>query len=223
MAVEKRRGCGYRKVGGLYLCGGGIGMTCDRLPLPIEPCPVCAERPRFTRSFESIYALQLFGTHEWGCNCPESCPVCRPPNRGYLMWVGEEYTPESFILEGEEMGVSKKIPALPVDLKLREDWVFLAYAKLIPRKGKNMLLPFGGEESTRYGFQPGIFYAFRPQRLEMIVTESQAKDEERMKMLRRKHIHPIVVPDDDQDHNPRAKKKEGDDGDSESGEDAGGS
>jgi len=27
MAVEARRGCGYRKVGGLYLCSGGRGVA----------------------------------------------------------------------------------------------------------------------------------------------------------------------------------------------------
>ena len=32
MAIEAPRGCGYRKVGGLYMCGGGIPIHCDRLP-----------------------------------------------------------------------------------------------------------------------------------------------------------------------------------------------
>lgn len=30
MACEPKRGCGYRKVGGIYLVGGGIGVPCDR-------------------------------------------------------------------------------------------------------------------------------------------------------------------------------------------------
>ena len=33
MAVEAKRGCGFRKVGGLYLVGGGFGIPCDRLPI----------------------------------------------------------------------------------------------------------------------------------------------------------------------------------------------
>ena len=37
MAVEAARSCGYRKVGGLYLVGGGsIIRQCDRLPYKIE-------------------------------------------------------------------------------------------------------------------------------------------------------------------------------------------
>ena len=31
MASEPKRGCGYRKIGGTYLVGGGIGIPCDRL------------------------------------------------------------------------------------------------------------------------------------------------------------------------------------------------
>src|SRR5260370_22228167 len=41
MAVEAKRGCGYRKAGGLYLVGGGIGLPCDRLPYEIHECPCC--------------------------------------------------------------------------------------------------------------------------------------------------------------------------------------
>ena len=211
MAVEKKRGCGYRKVGGLYLCGSGIPTTCDRLPLPLEPCPTCAERPRFTRSIERIAPRHLWSVHQPPCSCPagENCPACWPPATGWLMWVGEDYTPESFIREALDMGVSKKIPALPIALKLRQDWIFLAYQKLIPKKGKDMLLPFGGEESTRHGFQPGVFYVYRPQRLELIVTASQAQDVDKMRELKRKNIHPVIVPDDDPDHQAQQRGRQG--------------
>ena len=33
MAIEGKRGCGYRKVNALYLCGGCLDTPCDRLPL----------------------------------------------------------------------------------------------------------------------------------------------------------------------------------------------
>ena len=32
MAVEKKRGCGYRKIGGMYLCGMGLSVGSDRIP-----------------------------------------------------------------------------------------------------------------------------------------------------------------------------------------------
>lgn len=35
MAVEARRGCGYRKAGGLYLVASGMGSPCHRLPIPL--------------------------------------------------------------------------------------------------------------------------------------------------------------------------------------------
>lgn len=34
MASETKRGCGYRKVGGMYLVGDYIRVPCDRLPFP---------------------------------------------------------------------------------------------------------------------------------------------------------------------------------------------
>jgi len=36
MAVEAKRGCGYRKVGGLYIVSGGQGISCHRLPMNIH-------------------------------------------------------------------------------------------------------------------------------------------------------------------------------------------
>ena len=40
MAVEAARGCGWRKVGGLYLCSPpGIHVQCDRLPYDLKVCP----------------------------------------------------------------------------------------------------------------------------------------------------------------------------------------
>jgi len=42
MAVEPKRGCGYRKIGGLCLVSGGGGMPCDRLPMVLDVCPACS-------------------------------------------------------------------------------------------------------------------------------------------------------------------------------------
>jgi hypothetical protein len=46
----------------------------------------------------------------------------------------------------------------------------------------------------------GVFQIFKSTRIEKIVTESQADDEEAMAKLARAGITPIVVPDDDRDH-----------------------
>jgi len=35
MAIEPIRGCGFRKVHGLYLVGDAVGLPCDRMPFRI--------------------------------------------------------------------------------------------------------------------------------------------------------------------------------------------
>jgi len=210
MAVEGKRGCGYRKVGGLYLVGGGMSVFCDRLPLKIPVCKTCGEHPRFSRNIAKISPLRLWGHHLTECKDSAFDPICFPPEQAYLMWVGSEYTPQSFIAESSAMGISKRIPAIPADLKVGEDWVFLAFQKLIPTGKKAFLLPFDDPEDLKgkKGFEPGVFFAFRPTRLEMIVTQSQSQDAEKMKLLTDKGIEPVIVPDDDPDHAPRKRREE---------------
>ena len=42
MAVEQKRGCGYRKVGGLYMVTDPGTLTlCDRMTIKLEPCEHC--------------------------------------------------------------------------------------------------------------------------------------------------------------------------------------
>lgn len=60
MAVEHRRGCGHRKIGGTYLEGDpGPGYLCGRLPLAVKPCPLCDQRPAFTRGLQRVTPLNL--------------------------------------------------------------------------------------------------------------------------------------------------------------------
>ena len=47
---------------------------------------------------------------------------------------------------------------------------------------------------------PGIFLVFKPQRIEQIVTEAQSRDTEFIDGLAKRGITPVVVPDDDPDH-----------------------
>jgi hypothetical protein len=84
MAIEASRGCGYRKVGGLYLVGSGLTVACDRLPLEITTCPVCDCGIKFTRAPTKINAAKLWGKHiisvMGGCSCKALCYVCQPPD-----------------------------------------------------------------------------------------------------------------------------------------------
>ncbi len=192
MAIEPKRGCGYRKVGGLYLCGSGIQVECDRLPFPIEYCPTCGAGIKFTRGFTWIDWDEFVGYHE---DCKDEysmCYMCAPnihPQPYGLLWVGESfYSPESFIKEAIEMGVSKRIPFIPKELKLGETVVLLAHKKAITTPS------FEG-----VGEIPGVFYAFKPQAIEMLVYEAELTDEKEEK-LEKRGITPISVPDNDLDH-----------------------
>ena len=219
MTIEARRACGYRRVGGLYLVGGGLGVVCDRLPLPIIPCDVCGEEPRFHRGISHINPMRLWDDHSLspeGPLClditrmakhgtPTGDPICSTPTSAYLMWVGTEYTPDSFITEARKLGVSKRIPHLPDGFSVGTDWVFLAYLHLIPPIGAQ--LPLESDQDSHRGYKPGVFYAFRPERVEKIITRTQAAEEE-VENLEAVGITAVVVPDEDTDHNPKRKRKQ---------------
>lgn len=113
MAVEQLRGCGFRKVGGMYLCGEYISSPCDRMPFPLNPC-------------------QLWGSHQ-GCEDNfRPCHLCDPQDEpAYIMLIGagNYKTPQDFLEEAGRMGISKRIPFIPKDLELGKTVVYLAHPK----------------------------------------------------------------------------------------------
>jgi len=135
MAVEQERGCGYRKVNALYLVGGYTPVACDRLPMPIGPCPVCGHGLHFTRSMTEIDPYGLWGVHQ-PCEDASNCVMCYPP-RGlllndiighYVMTVGKKYySPESFLEEATKVGISKRIPFIPKKMVFGFSVVYLAH------------------------------------------------------------------------------------------------
>ena len=214
MAVEAKRGCGYRKVGGTYLVGDGIAVGCHRIPFRLDVCPTCGAGIKFSRGFTWIKPRDLFGLcfgseiSERGnpvkpenCTCDSRCPMCSPSiEPAGLMWVGHKYySPKSFAQEAAEQGVSKRIATLPHGFKIGKTWVYLAHKKGAP---KQKMLAGELADGTKEEADPAIFYAFQPARIEKIITESQATDEEKEKLAKR-GITPVVVPDDDPDHNPK--------------------
>lgn len=193
--LEPRRGCGYRKLGKLYLVGEGIPIGCHRLPLLLETCPVCGEGIKFSRGFRWIEPLKLFGKCDGKeiSQCGhETCPICNPPEEAQgLMWVGEKfYTPRSFTEEALSLGVSKAIGAIPKGFKVGETWVYLAH-----KKGGEKKIP---DPNTLTGYRyepwPAVFYAFKPMRIEMLIKESEAT-EEKLRELTDRGITPVIVPD----------------------------
>lgn len=91
------------------------------------------------------------------------------PAHFYLMFVSKEfYTPESFINEAHLQGVSKRVApnSLPKGFRVGTDWVFLAHGE-VPFKKTIFGDMVEVEDETRFG--KGIFYAFRPERLEVVL------------------------------------------------------
>ena len=202
MAIEAPRGCGYRKVGGLYMCGAGIHVHCDRLPYELVDCKTCGAGIKFSRGFQWINWNKYAGYHGIGetCICSISCEVCNPSDKRQpigLMWVGESnYTPQEFILEANTMGVSKRISHIPKNIKLGSTLILLAHQYAM---GKRMELQ--EDNTTKEVGISGVFYGFYPIRFEQLIWQSQATPEE-IEKLQKRGITPVIVPDEDSDHDP---------------------
>lgn len=195
MAVEAKRGCGYRKVGGLYLMGGGVSRGCGRMPLGLHVCPACGGGVKQTRGWTWIDPSQLFAGTE--CDTPRKCDRCPLANlneltRAGLLWIGKQFypTPEHFLMEGSTMGICRRISAVPRGFEVGVHWVMLAHPEV------EGVTNAEGELVTG----PGVFHMFRPSRIEKLVTKTQSEDEEEMEKLRQRNITPVIVPDDDPDH-----------------------
>jgi hypothetical protein len=227
---ERERGCGYRKIGGLYLTGDpGLTLICDGLPLPLEPCGCCGFEPPFSRNLQRIqgeYISQAenrkhnreFVTWEdykrkgfdetIKCSCPPNCPICSTmkgflePGIFGLMFVGKKYyTPQSFIREAETMGICKRIPDIPKWLRLGETWVLLAHSE-VPKVTLEQLQT-NGMHMKEPEKMKAIFYAFKPQRIEMPVWKGEITDTEIL-TLESKGITVILL-----DPTPENKKRHG--------------
>jgi len=198
MAVESRRGCGYRKVGGLYLVADGSGSSCCRLPIELNICPCCSGGIKQSRGWTWINPVLMFGeNYKPNCNgCPAGNPAMLGEKAG-LLWVGEQFYKNAgeFNTEANELGISRRIAAIPRDFKLGETWVLLAHPKAVKVevKSENQLIP-------TIEYRPGVFRIFKPSRLEKIITESMAADKDEMARLEKAGITPVIVPDDDKDH-----------------------
>lgn len=178
---EKKRGCGYRQPGGLYLRTDGLGRECGALPVETTVCPTCHQGIKPARGWTWINLATLVS--ERGCPLNEivatvegepsgcgNCPIADAMiQKAGLIWVGEKFYPNpmSFAREAQQMGLSRRITAIPRDFKLGETWVCLAHRKTIPEP----MVP--GEEPT---FKPGIFHVFLPSRIEYCVKEGDTDE-----------------------------------------------
>jgi hypothetical protein len=203
MAQEVRRGCGYRKVGGLYLCGTALGMPCCKLPVELHICPTCNGGIKQTRGWQWIDPRPWL-TGEC-VQTEQTCPAANPARLGKrvgLLWIGARFysTPADFMAEATVMGISRRITAVPRGFELGKTWVFLAHSRI-----KQFTDPSTGEIQ----WIGGVFRIFKPERIEKIVTETQAQDETEMNKLVEAGITPVIVPDNDRDHQGTVYDKPG--------------
>ena len=222
-AVESKRACGYRKTGGaIYLVGNFIPVQCDKLPYRISHCSFCGQGIRFPRSPTLIRPDIIFSNHEHCLDEHQPCIMCQPEigKVGYLLGVGKEYSPESFVTEGLIQGtISKRIHQIPRKLELGKTVVYLCHNKAcdIPDDSPDELPlvkdangdkleqpPMVNLPKTKKGL--GIFTAFIPQRLEMLFYKSEITDKLREKMAKR-NISIVEIPDGDIDHAPAKLRK----------------
>lgn len=195
--IEAKRGCGYRKVGGVYIVSSVGANVCDKLPIPLVVCPVCGQGIKVRRNVTGFEPFKFFGgDHKVaGINIcldrfPELCNICTPPQgKHYLLPVGKHFypTPMDFIKESLEQGISKRLPLIPKDFKLGETVIYLVHDLAV----KN---PDGT-------FSVGIFSAFKPERIEKLIWQKDAT-EDILKKIEAKGWTPVVVPDGDLDHAP---------------------
>lgn len=232
MAVEAKRGCGYRKVGGKYLVGGGVGVPCDRLPIALSVCPCCHAGIKQSRGWTWIDVAMLVGGLHKDCHDEFPCPLCMATEKmgkAGLLWIGEKFYPtwQDFDREGEAMGFSRRIAAIPREFKVGETWVLLAHPSVIPgsetdSKAAEEWMLANVEECkllttdqimakfTKDTLAPGVFKVWRPSRIEQIFKES-ARGSEEVQEAEKRGITPVFVPDDDKDHQGSVHDKEEED------------
>ena len=190
---EGRRGCGYRKVGGIYLRGIFLSKPCGRLPIALTTCPSCGRGIRPSRGWTWVEPTELLrATEEEKCGTPALCNKC-PIGKGIedmlggqagLIWIGEKHypTPQAFIKESRAMGISRRLNSVPRDFILGETWVLLAHRLAI-----HAPLEIGKEPE----WTPGIFQIFKPTSLEIVCDGNES--DETIESYKKRDLTPVIV------------------------------
>lgn len=174
--IEKERGCGFRKKGGMYLIGGSSFAGCCKLPFPLTVCPCCGGGIKFSRGFTWINS-KLFALTEamepYNYACYNNCVFAQPDTKMGLMWVGESFykTPAHFTREADIIGISKRISQIPKECMPGKTWIALAHNKAISSKWD----PIDPAKDLIY--TPGVFMVFLLQSIQYVVTGKESADE----------------------------------------------
>ena len=175
--VEKQRGCGFKKPGGLYLIGGASSSSCCQLPFPLTICSCCGQGVKFSRGFTWINT-NLFNAEckDRGSLASDMCILSHRNNRIGLMWVGESFykTPSHFMKEAWNVGISKRISAVPRDCEPGKTWIALAHKKAIPNY---IQMPDKLQRDDTNPFTAAIFMIFKVMAIQYVVKESDNEKE----------------------------------------------
>ena len=189
---DSERGCGWRRPGGMYLMADGLMAPCGRMPLSLTVCSHCGHGIKPSRGWSW---LELPGVLKEAlpteCNtrahdgCSAYCPLyphCVEQKAG-LLWCGEVFykTPQDWIREAQAQGVSRRISQVPKGLVLGETWVLMAHRKAV----------MGVNDAGEIVYTPGIIHAFKPQRIEYVVTGDET--EKQLTDMQRRGITPVRV------------------------------
>jgi hypothetical protein len=181
----------------MYMVSGGLAQPCGRFPIPLTVCPTCSAGVKQTRTWVWVNPLELLKDQH--CKIETQCHMCPMGNlaqfgtRAGLLWIGTQFypTPESFQIEAGKMGVSRRINTVPKDFELGKTWVLMAHPKAI--LGPIEVNEESGEPEQRY--VKGIVFAFKPDRIEKMVTEAELANQDEMMKLEVRGITPVVLPD----------------------------
>lgn len=192
LRVERKRGCGYRGPGGVYLCDDGPLGSCGKLPLELKVCPTCSQGIKPARGWTWVEPIPLFLQEP----CLQSarldgpCAGCilggRLPTleRAGLIWIGEQYykTPEEFSREVVEVGFSRKLSCVPNDFEVGKTWVLVAHRKALQKvcdECGGIFYPVCETKACEKGqiYTPAIFGVYRPTRIEKVVSGDETDEE----------------------------------------------
>lgn len=202
---ESARGCGFRKPGGLYLVADKPNEPCPRLPFETHSCPTCGAGIKPARGFTWVDgATFLPPEHHGSIGHNLVCPLA-PDGDGSsrlgrcgLIWVGGSFypTPESFMREAVEMGVSRRIHRLPRGFEIGETWVLLGHRDAVVKPCPECADDVDPECPTcDDGFvkTSGVITAFRPTAVEYVVRGDESAEE--LGKMSERGISPVrVVP-----------------------------
>ncbi len=190
--IEDKRGCGWRKPGGIYLVGPPTGQPCCKLPFPLTTCPCCGAGIKPSRGWTWVDGSLFIGNGP-PISCMKEldeamlCPLSNPIKleKCGLLWVGEGFykTPADFLTEARNQGISRRLSTVPKGFEPGKTWVLLAHRFghwLKDPEPEDYDMDRGGKlnpEIKKAICKPAIFSVFRPMAIEYVVRGDETEEE----------------------------------------------